>query len=62
VQEVSSIAARQPQSGMHSRLLQFRGEFQRRQDGNYNGGFNKYCTSMEDVRAKMEASFAFTRK
>ena len=40
----------------------FEGEFQRRQDGNYNGGFNTYCTSMEDVRAKMQASFAFTRK
>ncbi len=40
----------------------FEGEFQRRQDGNYNGGFNKYCTNMEEVRAKMQESFAFTRK
>jgi cyclohexanone monooxygenase len=40
----------------------FEGEFQRRQDGNYNGGFNKYCTNMEDVRAKLEENFAFTRK
>jgi cation diffusion facilitator CzcD-associated flavoprotein CzcO len=40
----------------------FEGEFQRRQDGNYNGGFNKYCTSMEEVRAKIQESFAFTRK
>jgi cation diffusion facilitator CzcD-associated flavoprotein CzcO len=40
----------------------FEGEFQRRQDGNYNGGFNKYCTSMERVREKMEEHFNFTRK
>lgn len=40
----------------------FEGEFQRRQDGNYNGGFNKYCTSMEDVRAKMENNFEFRLK
>jgi len=40
----------------------FEGEFQRRQDGNYNGGFNKYCTAMDDVRAKMEQNFIFTKK
>lgn len=40
----------------------FEGEFQRRQDGNYNGGFNRYCTHMEEVRAKMEANFTFARK
>lgn len=40
----------------------FEGEFQRRQDGNYNGGFNKYCTHMEEVRAKMEEHFTFTKK
>ena len=40
----------------------FEGEFQRRQDGNYNGGFNRYCTHMEEVRAKMEAHFAFAKK
>ena len=40
----------------------FEGEFQRRQDGNYNGGFNKYCTHMEEVRAKMEDNFIFTKK
>jgi cyclohexanone monooxygenase len=40
----------------------FEGEFQRRQDGNYNGGFNAYCTHMEEVRAKIEDNFAFTRK
>jgi cyclohexanone monooxygenase len=40
----------------------FEGEFQRRQDGNYNGGFNAYCSHMEEVRAKMEKSFAFRNK
>lgn len=40
----------------------FEGEFQRRQDGNYNGGFNRYCSHMEDVRTKMEEHFAFTKK
>jgi cation diffusion facilitator CzcD-associated flavoprotein CzcO len=39
----------------------FEGEFQRRQDGNYNGGFNRYCTHMEDVRAKMEDYFVFSK-
>lgn len=39
----------------------FEGEFQRRQDGNYNGGFNRYCTHMEEVRAKMEEHFVFTK-
>jgi cation diffusion facilitator CzcD-associated flavoprotein CzcO len=39
----------------------FEGEFQRRQDGNYNGGFNRYCTRMEQVRAKMEDHFIFTK-
>ena len=38
----------------------FEGEFQRRQDGNYNGGFNAYCTHMEETRAKMDEHFAFT--
>ena len=40
----------------------FEGEFQRRQDGNYNGGFNQYCTHMDEVRAKMEENFVFTKK
>ncbi len=40
----------------------FEGEFNRRQDGNYNGGFNRYCTHMENVRAKMEENFTFTKK
>jgi cyclohexanone monooxygenase len=40
----------------------FEGESQRRQDGNYNGGFNKYCTHMDDVRAKMEKHFVLRKK
>ena len=40
----------------------FEGEMQRRQDGNYNGGFTKYCAHMDNVRAQMEKHFAFTRK
>src|SRR6516165_2194611 len=40
----------------------FEGEFQRRQDGNYNGGFNRYCTHMEEVKAKMDKHFLFTKK
>lgn len=39
----------------------FEGEFQRRQDGNYNGGFNRYCTHMENVLARMEENFIFTK-
>jgi cation diffusion facilitator CzcD-associated flavoprotein CzcO len=40
----------------------FEGEFQRRQDGNYNGGFNRYCAHLDEVEAKMEAHFAFAGK
>ena len=39
----------------------FEGEFQRRQDGNYNGGFFQYCNHLTEVRARMEANFAFTQ-
>ncbi len=38
----------------------FEGEFQRRQDGNYNGGFNQYCRHLEEVGAAMERHFVFT--
>jgi cation diffusion facilitator CzcD-associated flavoprotein CzcO len=38
----------------------FEGEFQRRQDGNYNGGFNQYNAHMDAVREKMEENFVFT--
>ncbi len=37
----------------------FEGEFQRRQDGNYNGGFKQYFTHQGDVRAKMQDNFEF---
>ncbi len=38
----------------------FEGEFNRRQDGNYNGGFPKYGAHMADVRAHMDERFTFT--
>ena len=40
----------------------FEGEFNRRQDGNYNGGFDKYIEHMEDIDSHMENHFNFTRK
>ncbi len=40
----------------------FEGEFQRRQDGNYNGGFKQYFTHMGEVREKMAEHFVFTKK
>lgn len=40
----------------------FEGEFQRRQDGNYNGGFFQYCRHLTDVHARMEDHFTFIRK
>jgi hypothetical protein len=40
----------------------FEGESNRRQDGNYNGGFRQYFTHMREVRAKMEEHFVFTKK
>lgn len=40
----------------------FEGEFQRRQDGNYNGGFFQYCNHLTEVHARMEDHFSFTRK
>jgi cation diffusion facilitator CzcD-associated flavoprotein CzcO len=39
----------------------FEGEFNRRQDGNYNGGFAKYVGHMATVRGHMEENFSFTR-
>jgi len=38
----------------------FEGESNRRQDGNYNGGFRQYITHMSEVRAKMAEHFVFT--
>ena len=40
----------------------FEGEFQRRQDGNYNGSFKQYFTHMGEVRKKMEDHFVFSTK
>jgi cation diffusion facilitator CzcD-associated flavoprotein CzcO len=40
----------------------FEGESNRRQDGNYNGGFRQYFIHMGEVRAKMEENFVFTKK
>ncbi len=37
----------------------FEGEFNRRQDGNYNGGFPKYTGHMAAVRAQMEEHYTF---
>lgn len=38
----------------------FEGESNRRQDGNYNGGFPQYASHMADVRSKIEESFTLT--
>jgi len=38
----------------------FEGEFNRRQDGNYNGGFRQYFAHQGEVRAKMAENFDFT--
>lgn len=35
----------------------FEGEFNRRQDGNYNGGFLKYYTHMQEVRETLDRHF-----
>lgn len=40
----------------------FEGEFQRRQDGNYNGGFFQYCNHLNEVRVRMDEHFAFIKK
>ena len=40
----------------------FEGETQRRQDGNYNGGFRQYFTHMAEVREKMAKHFVFAKE
>ncbi len=40
----------------------FEGESQRRQDGNYNGGFFQYCNHLTEVRERMDEHFVFTKK
>jgi cation diffusion facilitator CzcD-associated flavoprotein CzcO len=37
----------------------FEGEFNRRQDGNYNGGFAQYYAHMQEVRADLAKHFVF---
>jgi cation diffusion facilitator CzcD-associated flavoprotein CzcO len=37
----------------------FEGEFQRRQDGNYNGGFRQYFEHQGEVRRAMQENFTF---
>jgi cation diffusion facilitator CzcD-associated flavoprotein CzcO len=38
----------------------FEGEFNRRQDGNYNGGFLQYFTHMQEIRADLDKHFSFS--
>jgi cation diffusion facilitator CzcD-associated flavoprotein CzcO len=38
----------------------FEGEFNRRQDGNYNGGFPQYFDHMTEIRSQLDKSFSFT--
>ena len=40
----------------------FEGEFNRRQDGNYNGGFFSYCKHLKEVSGRMDAHFAFVNQ
>jgi len=40
----------------------FEGESQRRQDGNYNGGFYQYCNHLNEVHTRMDKHFVFTKK
>ena len=40
----------------------FEGEFNRRQDGTYNGGFTKYIAKMAEARENMDKYFSFMRK
>jgi cation diffusion facilitator CzcD-associated flavoprotein CzcO len=37
----------------------FEGEFNRRQDGNYNGGFLQYFTHMQEIRKDLASHFLF---
>ena len=39
----------------------FEGEFNRRQDGNYNGGFLQYYTHMQGIRGELEKHFLFSK-
>jgi cation diffusion facilitator CzcD-associated flavoprotein CzcO len=39
----------------------FEGEFNRRQDGNYNGGFLQYFTHMQSIRGELDKHFLFSK-
>ena len=39
----------------------FEGEFNRRQDGNYNGGFLQYFTHMQSIRGELDKHFLFAK-
>ncbi len=39
----------------------FEGEFNRRQDGNYNGGFLQYYTHMQSIRGELDKHFVFSK-
>jgi cation diffusion facilitator CzcD-associated flavoprotein CzcO len=39
----------------------FEGEFNRRQDGNYNGGFLQYFTHMQSIRGELDKHFQFSK-
>ncbi len=38
----------------------FEGEFNRRQDGNYNGGFAQYYPHMQSIRGELDKHFLFS--
>jgi cyclohexanone monooxygenase len=40
----------------------FEGESNRRQDGNYNGGFYQYCKHMTEVQDRMDDHFTFSKR
>ena len=40
----------------------FEGQFQRRQDGNFNGSYPQYIAHANDVLANIEENFAFTQR
>ena len=39
----------------------FEGQENRRQDGNYNGGFARYVDHIGEIEADMDSSFVFTK-
>ena len=47
-------------AGVHAGLLQLRRADNRRQDGNYNGGFPAYIDHIKAIEDDMDSSFVFT--